>query len=187
MPNPRLANRYAKSLIDLAQERGQLETVYADMLFLQQLCKSSREFVAVMKSPIITSDKKNNVLKAISEGKVSEITQLFNKLLVSKGREFELPEIVNAIIDQYNEINDIHKVQITTAVEMSETLKQEIVNKVITETGFSKVELESKIDDKIIGGFVLEYNNMLVDASVLRDLKDIKKQFDKNLFVHALR
>ncbi|MBS4044266.1 MAG: ATP synthase F1 subunit delta [Chitinophagaceae bacterium] len=187
MPNPRLANRYAKSLVDLAQERNQLETVYADMLFLQKLCKTSKEFVAVMKSPIITSDKKNNVLTAITTGKVSEITQLFNKLLVNKGREFELPEIVNAFIDQYNQINDIHKVQITTAVEITETLKQEIVNKVIKETGFSKVELETKTDDKLIGGFVMEYNNMLVDASVLRDLKDIKKQFDKNLFIQALR
>ena len=187
MPNPRLASRYAKSLVDLAQERSQLEMVYADMLFLQALCKSSKEFVGVIKSPIITSDKKNKILTAITDGKVSEITKLFNKLLVTKGRESDLPEIVNAFIDQYNFINDIHKVQITTAVEISEALKQEIVNKVTKENGFKKVELETKIDEKLIGGFVMEYNNMLVDASVLRDLKDIKKQFDKNLFIRALR
>lgn len=187
MPNPRLASRYAKSLVDLAQERSQLETVYADMLFLQALCKSSKEFVGVMKSPIITSDKKNKILAAVTDGKVNEITKLFNKLLVTKGRERDLPEIVSAFIDQYNVIKDIHKVQITTAVEISDALKQEIVNKVTKENGFSKVELETKLDEKLIGGFVMEYNNMLVDASVLRDLKDIKKQFDKNLFIRAIR
>ena len=187
MPNPRLASRYAKSLVDLAQERSQLETVYADMLFLQALCKSSKEFVGVMKSPIITSDKKIRILTAITEGKVSEITKLFSKLLVTKGRERDLPEIVSAFIDQYNVIKDIHKVKITTAVEISDALKQEIVNKVTKENGFSKVELETKLDEKLIGGFVMEYNNMLVDASVLRDLKDIKKQFDKNLFIRAIR
>ena len=187
MPNPRLANRYAKSLVDLSQERGELETVYSDMLFLQALCKSSKEFVRVMKSPIISSDKKNQILTKITEGKVSEITTLFNKLLITKGREFNMPEIVNAFIDQYNIINDIHKVHITTAVEISEKLKQEIVNKVTKENGYRKVELETKIDEKLIGGFIMEYNNMLVDASVLRDLKDIKKQFMNNDYVHKLR
>lgn len=187
MPNPRLANRYAKCLIDLAQEQNQLEEVYADMLFLQAVCKASKEFVAVIKSPVITSDKKNNILTAITEGKVSEITKLFNKLLVNKGREYDLPEIVNASIDQYNTIKDIHKVQIITAVPMSEELKNSIIDKIKKEAGFTKVELETKLDEKLIGGFVMEYNNMLVDASVLRDLKDIKKQFEKNIFVQALR
>jgi len=45
------------------------------------------------------------------------------------------------------------------------------------------IELETTVDPKLIGGFLLEFNNNLVDASMLRDLKDIKKQFMKNLFV----
>ena len=187
MPNPRLASRYAKSLIDLSQERNQLEVVYSDMRFLQAICKTSKEFVSLMKSPIVTSDKKNKILTAITEGRVSELTQLFNKLLINKGREFEMPEIVEAFINQYNQIKDIHKVHVTTAQPMSEELKNEIINKVTKENGFSKVELETKVDEKLIGGFTMEYNNMLVDVSVLRDLKDIKKQFEKNIFIHSLR
>jgi F-type H+-transporting ATPase subunit delta len=53
MPNPRLATRYAKSLIDLAIEKGQLEKIFADMQWLQAVCKASREFVNVLKSPVI--------------------------------------------------------------------------------------------------------------------------------------
>jgi F-type H+-transporting ATPase subunit delta len=49
------------------------------------------------------------------------------------------------------------------------------------------VELETAVDQRLIGGFVLEFNNNLVDASILRELKDIKKQFNKNLFVHNIR
>jgi hypothetical protein len=41
------------------------------------------------------------------------------------------------------------------------------------------MELETEVDEKLIGGFVLEFNNNLVDASILRDLKDIKKQFTR--------
>ncbi|MEJ7822528.1 MAG: F0F1 ATP synthase subunit delta, partial [Chitinophagaceae bacterium] len=44
MTNPRLAIRYAKSLLDLAQEQGKLEDAFNDMKLLDTICKSSREF-----------------------------------------------------------------------------------------------------------------------------------------------
>jgi F-type H+-transporting ATPase subunit delta len=187
MPNPRLANRYAKSLIDLATEKGQLETVYADMKYLEAVCKVSKDFVAVLKSPIIKSDQKNSIISAVTNDKVSELTASFNKLLIRKGRESELPEIAYSFIDLYNEIKDIHKVKLTTAVPVSEEMKQAIENKVKAEQGFGTIELETATNEKLIGGFVLEFGDKLVDASILRDLKDIKKQFNENLFVHGMR
>ena len=187
MPNPRLAQRYAKSIIDLAVEKNQLEQVYADMQFLQEVCKASKEFVNLLSSPIIKGDKKDKIITAITAGKVGELTAAFNKLLVVKGRESDLPEIVNAFIDAYNEIKGIHKVTLTTAVVISDSIKQSIATKAATEAGLGKVELEAKVDESLIGGFVLEFNNNLVDASVARDLRDIKKQFSKNVYVKTMR
>ncbi len=88
MLNPRLAGRYAKSLIDLAVERNQLEEAYKDMQYIQAVCKASREFVVLLKSPVIPAEKKNNALTAVTKGKISELTAAFNKLLISKNREF---------------------------------------------------------------------------------------------------
>jgi F-type H+-transporting ATPase subunit delta len=187
MPNPRLAARYAKSLIDLATEKNQLEKVYADMQYMQAVCKGSREFVNLLRSPIIKADKKDAVIDAVTKGKVSDITNAFNKLLVAKGRESDLPEIVNAVVEQYNEIKGIHQVKLTTAVAVSDALKNDIIKKVRSEAGLESVELETKTDESLIGGFVLEFNNNLVDTSVARDLRDIKKQFDQNVYVHHLR
>lgn len=187
MPNPRLANRYAKSLIDLATEKDQLEAVYADMKYFQAVCKISRDFVALLKSPIIKSDQKNSILTAITQQKVGELTAAFIRLLVKKGRESELPEIAIAFVDLYNELKGIHVVKLTTAVGVSEEMRRIIEKKVQTEQGFGTVELETAINEKLIGGFVLEFDDKLVDASILRDLKDIKKQFNENLFVQNLR
>jgi F-type H+-transporting ATPase subunit delta len=186
MPNPRLASRYAKSIIDLAIEKNQLEQVYADMQYMNAVCKSSKEFVNLLKSPIVKAEKKVKIIEAVTKGNVSALTAGFNKLLVTKGRENCLPEIINAIIDQYNEIKGIHKVKLTTAVAISDELKKAITTKVSAETGLGKIELESKVDASLIGGFKLEFNNQLVDASILRDLNDIKKQFSKNVYVHSL-
>jgi len=157
MPNPRLAARYAKSIVDLAIEKGQLETVYADMKYLQAVCKMSADFVNLLRSPIIKSDKKEAIITAVTQGKISELTAMFNKLLVIKGRENDLPEIITAFINQYNEIKKIHKVELTTAIAISDDVKNTLVNKIKKEAGLENVELETKIDESLIGGFVLEF------------------------------
>ena len=187
MMHPRLSGRYAKSLIDLSEERNQLEVVYKDMLYLQALCKSSREFVTILKSPIIKADKKIQILEAVTKGQVSELTAVFNRLLVTKGRESDLPEIVNAFIDMYNKIRGIHKIKLTTAEPVSEELKQSIVKKIRVDTPIEHIELESVVRNELIGGFILEFDNNMVDASILRDLKDIKKQFQENIYVQQIR
>jgi F-type H+-transporting ATPase subunit delta len=187
MQNPRLAYRYAKSLIDISVEQGQLENVFADMQYLQAVCKSSKEFVTLLRSPIIKGDKKLAVLNAVSKGKVGIITDSFNKLLVNKGREESLPEIIAAFIEQYQALKGIHTVKLTTAQPLSEEVKSAIIAKLQSSTGMKNVDLETAVKDELIGGFVLEYNNNLVDASILRDLQDIQRQFMSNDYVMKLK
>ncbi len=94
MPNPRLATRYAKSVLDLSIERGQLDKVYADMLFLQNITKGSRELVNMLRSPVVPSDKKNKAMETIIGSRVSDLTSAFIRLLITKGREGDLPEVI---------------------------------------------------------------------------------------------
>jgi F-type H+-transporting ATPase subunit delta len=186
MSNLRLAGRYAKSLLDLATEQGQIEAVYADMKYIQALCNASSEFVNMLRSPIIKADQKNNIINELLKNKVGTLTNSFTVLLVKKGRELELPEMAAAFIEQYNAINGIHQVTLTTAVAVSEEIKKSIEQKVQTATSFKTIELTTKTDERLIGGFVLEFNNNLVDASIARDLKDIKKQFLNNEFISKI-
>jgi len=187
MLNPRLAARYAKSLIDLAIEKGQLEEVHNDILFLQQAFKSSRELVVMIKSPVIKADKKDKVLEAISAGKVSVIIATFNKLLLSKGREFYLPEILTAFIGQYKEYKGIQTVKLATAVPVSEEVKKAIMDKISADKHLKNIELVTAVDESLIGGFVLEIGDELVDGSIAFDLKNIKKQFQNNDFIYKIR
>lgn len=187
MNNPRLASRYAKSLVDLATEQNQLSAAYTDMKLVQSICKSNPDFVALLVSPIIKADKKDKIIQSILTGKISALTSTFVDLLVRKGRESNLPEIASAFINQYNAINNIHKVKITTAVPMSDELQKAIVAKVKSSTSLENIEMETAVKDELIGGFVLEMGGNLVDASILRDLKDVKKQFLNNDYLHRIR
>ena len=187
MNNPRLAGRYAKSLIDLAAELNQVDVIYADMKFVESICKSNPDFVAVLRSPIIKPGTKEKIIESITTGRVNIITSSFISLLVRKGRETNLPEIAIAYIEQFNELRDIHQLKITTALPISEALKNEIVNTVKMSTSLKHIEVETAVKEELIGGFVLEMEGKLIDASILRDLKDIKKQFMDNKYIHNLR
>jgi F-type H+-transporting ATPase subunit delta len=187
MSNLRLADRYAKSLIDLSTERGQLDKVREDMMYIQNLCKSSAEFVNVLRSPIIKADQKENIIVAVTKGKVTDLTSAFNNLLVKKGRESDLPAIATAFINQYNAIKGIHVVKLTTAVEVSDETKKAIQQSVQKANNFETVQLETNVDASLIGGFKLSFNNKMVDSSVANDLREIKKQFTKNYYIHSLR
>jgi F-type H+-transporting ATPase subunit delta len=186
MQNPRLAARYAKSLLDLAVEQNQLDAVYADMKWLQQVNKSNPDFVNMLRSPIISSDKKDKIMDAIIGSKVSKLTMLFTKLLTAKTRESNMPEIVTAFIEQYNKLKNIQTVKLTTATAISEELKQSIVAKVRSSTS-SAVEIETSVKEELIGGFKLEVGGTLIDASILRDLNDVRKQFLNNEYIHNIR
>ncbi|RFS23820.1 F0F1 ATP synthase subunit delta [Chitinophaga silvatica] len=186
MQNPRLASRYAKALIDLAQELNQLEAVNTDMLYLHQVLKSSTDLVNLLKSPIIKADKKQKILAAVFEGRLSNTTFAFINLLVSKSRESALYEMTAEFTRQYMVLKNISKVKVTTAVPLDAATLEAIRQKVASQST-QEIVLESAVDPELIGGFVLETNGQLIDASVLRDLKDIKQQFSKNIYVSDLR
>lgn len=186
MTNPRLATRYAKSLLDLSIEQNQLEAVYADMKLLKGINKSNPDFVALLRSPIITADKKDKILDAVIGKNISQISMLFIRLLTTKKRESNLPEIVTAFLEQYNKLKNIQTVKLTTATPISEELKNSIIARVKSADS-SAIEIETAVKEELIGGFKLEIGGTLIDASILRDLNDIKRQFLNNEYIHNIR
>jgi len=177
MQNPRLAARYAKSLLDLAIEQNSLDATLEDMKLLDRICTISREFKNMLHSPIINSDKKIAVINTVLSGKVNPLTKSFVDLLIKKNRESNLDEIAPAFIAQYKTMKNIRTIHITTAVPMNETVKAGIVAKVAASMPGDKLEIETHIDPELIGGFVIETDDKLLDASVRRDLNNIRTTF----------
>ena len=187
MPNPRLASRYAKSLIDLAVDKDQLEAVFADMQWLQQLLKQSRDFTNLLRSPIIKNERKEKIVDAVIKGNVSEITHSFVHLLIAKNRENNLGEIITSFIAQYKQHKNIYTVKLTTAAPVTEELKKSIIDQIRKTSEMENIELETAVDQSLIGGFVLQAGDKLIDTSVAYDLKQIARQFENNDFVYRIR
>ncbi|MES2645623.1 MAG: ATP synthase F1 subunit delta [Bacteroidota bacterium] len=187
MLNPRVAMPYAKSLIDLAVEKGRLEEVNKDIEFLAEVMRVSPEFKTVLASPVINANKKVTILGAVTDGKVGPITAGFFQLLLNKGRENVLPEIVTAFKEQYNVIKGINKVKLTTPSPVSEEQKNQLINKLTAETGLGNIVMETEVDESLIGGFILEFDHKVIDASLKFDLKQIRKSFMRNDYIYNIR
>ncbi len=187
MQNPRLAGRYAKSLVVLATEQNQLEVVCTDMKYLQSVCKLSHDFTNLLRSPVIKADKKEKIVKEVVGGKISALSAAFINLLIQKGRESFLLEVAESVIEQYNQIKGIHHVKLTTATAQGDAVKAAIINKIKADTALQQIELETQVNESLIGGFTLEFNGNLVDASIARHLKDLQQQFHGNVYVQDIR
>ncbi len=170
-----VASRYAKSLLDLATEKGQLEAVYADMQQLKSVCAESKDFVLFLKSPIIESDKKVSTLKTIFEGKVNAISLSFIAMAASKRREATIPAMVTSFIEQYKTQKNIITAVVTSANGLDEATREKALHLIKTQLN-GEVELIEKTNKDLIGGFVLKVGDKQLDKSVARQLANLKKQ-----------
>lgn len=185
MKNLRVAARYAKSLVDLAQDQKKLEAIKDDMEQLQSLL-SNRDFYMLLKSPVVNPTKKQQILEAIlGKAEVDELTMAFAKILVVKGRESNLPEIADAFLKSYKEIMHITTVKVTSATKLSDAQVNEIQAKLLADDSTDQaVEIETVVNPDLIGGFVLEYDGKVYDASVQHKLKELRKEFSQqNVYV----
>lgn len=170
-----VASRYAKSLLDLSVEKGQLEAVYADMLQVKNVCENSREFINFLNSPLLKADKKISAMKAVFDGKFNAITSGFLTIVTSKRRESVIPEMANSFIEQYKTHKNILTAIVTSAKGLDDTTRQKALELVKSQLS-GEIELVEKVDANLIGGFVLKIGDKQLDKSVARQLSNLKKE-----------
>lgn len=185
MSNTRVANRYAKSLISLAIEKKDLDLVFNDMELIVNTCSENRDLVALLKSPIVHADKKESILVSIFGEKIGNITNQLIKVIVRKKRESLLPEIAKAFVNFYKVEKNITVAKVISAIPLTKELRDRISD-VVKKMKGSEVELEEIVDRGIIGGYILKVDDKQVDASMIRRIADLKKEFSRNLYVSEL-
>lgn len=185
MKGIRVSYRYAKSLMMLAIEQKMLEDAYRDMKLLSDICQQNHDFVVVLKSPIIKSDKKIAIIQAIVKGKLSPVVDGFIKIIATHKREGYLVEIAHSFVAQYKEYNKVSVAEIISATKLDETQLKKVAEVVKNVVG-QDIELVEKINANIIGGLIVRVGDRQFDASISRKLKELKKGFSKNQYVSQL-
>jgi len=176
MTNQQVATRYAKSLLDLSLERNELAAIKGDVDSLIEM-GSNRDLALVLQSPVINATKKKAIFAdLLDKAGAQELTKTFVSTLIGKGREADLLGILDAFDEQYKSLNKITTVYVTSATALDadslNAIKAQLKAAGKTE---AEIELHTRVDPSILGGFILEFDGKVYDASVAHKLNAIKK------------
>lgn len=179
MSNSRVARRYAKPLIGLADEQGKLDVVKQDMEMFVSLCDESKDLANMLKSPIIPHQKKLSILEAIFKGKIDDLTFSIFEILVKKNREAVLIEVGRSFLELYNSLKGIVKATVTTAIKIENDTLEDF-RKLVKQISGMDVALDQQVDPNVIGGFKLKIADKQIDETIQSKLKDLKLKFTTN-------
>ncbi len=176
MTNSRAAHRYALSILSVAEESRLIDRVSGDFALIEQMIVSSHDFALFLRSPVINMMKKRKALEAILGGRVSELTLKFVDLLVSKERESALLEIIHQFYKLRDDRLGILDVTVKVAVPMTKSQENELLNR-LREATKKQVRIHFVRDPGLKGGFTIQYEDTVWDASVRRQLESLRQRF----------
>jgi F-type H+-transporting ATPase subunit delta len=171
-----VAARYAKSLIDLAEEQKKVEALKNDMVLFHHTLRTNPELKAVLANPIVSHSKKIKIVDEVFLNKVDKTTIAFFKLMIDKGRGEILYATSQEYVNMYDVKNHIVHATVVSATELSEENKKKMIAEIQASTG-GTIKLKAMVDPKLIGGFVLTVGDKQVDTSISNDLNQLKKEF----------
>ncbi|MEJ6980754.1 ATP synthase F1 subunit delta [Pedobacter sp. P351] len=181
MSEIQVASRYAKSLIDLAEEQNSLEAIKADIESFIKVMHQNSQLQAVLRNPIVGIDKKIKILNQLFGSSFHKVIMTFFKIVVTKGRSGILYGTAKEFVNEYNRRKGILHALVTSAAPLTEEQKSKITSIVVEATN-AQVVLESRVDPDLIGGFILKVGDRQVDASISSSLSKLKKEFSQKVF-----
>ena len=177
-----VAERYATALFDLALEQKAVEEIYQDSLLISKTCENSKDLRLLLDSPIVNSGKKLTILLDIFEKSVHPVTMTYMRIMVKKNREMFIPFIAMKMVDLYNDFKNILIVHFKSPVLPDQVTKQQVLDLMKNYTR-SEVDLKPEIDESLIGGFILSWKDKQYDASIRREIEDMRNAMAKvNLY-----
>jgi len=179
MNESRAAIRYAKAVLDLAIDGKATDAVENDMRDIVSTISNSKELYGMLGSPVVNGPDKKAALLGIFHGKHA-ITEGLLNILVDNKRIPMLEEVASKYIILNEQLKGEGVAYVTTAVPITANLEKEILEKVTKLTG-NNVIIENKVDENIIGGFVLRVGDLQYDASLANKLNNIKREFESSL------
>jgi len=175
----RAANRYAKALLDLALEKNQEDVLFSDMQYVSKTIADSSELSLVLNSPVYKIENKKVVLDSIFSTNTSDLTHKLISLLAENKRISLLPLIAKQYVVLYNEAKGIVKAIVTTAFPLDDTLRNQVMLKANELVIGKRISLDTKVDERIIGGFILRVGDVQIDASITNKLNTLKRELKR--------
>ncbi len=170
---------YAEAFLQVANETQQTEEIVSQAKEILRLIGDSPELEKALSSPILEKESKKKILIQLFSDKINYSLLNLLKLLADRQRIGILVPILERFLEIYRENSNIALATVTSAVELSDEQKDLITQKIISIAGTEKLELVTKIDPSLIGGFVASVGSKVIDASIASQIRKLGLSLSK--------
>lgn len=171
--------RYSHALFNVAQERNEIDDVARNLATITQTMLASPDIMHALGDPRVTHARRKQLLTRIFGDIIRPNVLQFLFFLIEKERVSVLPNIArdfNRFVDEARGEADAEAV---SAVELNETQKQHLVEKLKSSTGLKTIRLQTRVDASILGGLIIRVGDKLIDGSVTTQLSQMRDQLKR--------
>jgi F-type H+-transporting ATPase subunit delta len=169
-----IARVYADALFGVAKDRGKLDAIREQLGQVADAIAGNHDLQVFFFSPYFSSaEKRDGIARAVSGAEPELIN--FLELLAEKHRMPAIFRIRRRFDELWAVENKRLEVRLTSAVALDPAIVERVGAELERQTGH-RIDLESSVDEDILGGLVLRVGNMVLDASVRNKLERLRRQ-----------
>ncbi|MBA2429838.1 MAG: ATP synthase F1 subunit delta [Thermoleophilaceae bacterium] len=169
-----IADVYARSLFEVAQEQDALDEVHEQLGQFADELSESHDLQVFFFSPYFSAQEKKDGIEKVLEDADENLVR-FLELLAERHRLPALFRIRRVFDGMWAEEQNLLTVTVTSAVELDDDTTKSIGDRIEEETGRT-VELSSRVDPDVLGGLVIQVGNMILDRSVRSRLERLRRE-----------
>ncbi len=168
-----LSSTYAGALFDLSNEQGNTDIILSQCETLRDILAENGDYIKLLDTPTVSKDEKIRTVDRIFRDSLDRNLLNYIKVMIARGNSRELLASLKDFEDLYNKANNIEKAVAVTAVPMTERAIERLTEKLEKMTG-KKILLTNKVDEKCLGGVILEFSTMQLDDSIASKLEELR-------------
>ena len=170
------AERYSLALFELSEENNLLSQIEDQSSSILNLIDQSEDFSNLIKDPTTSQEDLLKVINTISENnKFETLFKNFLNFLIQKRRFFFIERILKSFIEICSRKRGELKAELKSAKELSNEEIAKITEE-LTKNFSSKIKLNYKHDESLIGGLVVQVGSTMVDTSIKNKLQQIENR-----------
>ena len=175
-----VAKRWAKALMELACENENIskEDILDDLREIAETIDSSEDLSNVISNPSVSTEEKQIVLCKLFQNSIMPIVYNFLYALNLRKRLGMISEIATEFEKELEVLKNITRVDITSAIDLTEERKNEVKAKV-SEKLNKEVIIDWEVDNDIIAGLIFKIDEQIIDNSIKHKLEDLSKEIIK--------
>ena len=174
-----IAKTYGDALFGAGEDNGILDSLYEEVQAVCNVLTENLELKKFLGHPQIIKEEKEEAIKNIFEGRISEELIGFLLVIINNGRQNYLDSIFSYFISRVKEYKKIGVVYVSVPMPLTEGQQEAIENKLVDTTGYESLEIHYEEDASLIGGMVIRIGDRIIDSSVKYKLNELTKQLTK--------